>query len=68
MIHNAVAADSDFAVSETPIIPDGFENLAGKGGLPELQNIVIFLHGKRCDEATEISLAAEYIVRGLKGL
>ncbi|MBT4042021.1 MAG: LysR family transcriptional regulator [Rhodospirillaceae bacterium] len=67
VIHNAVAAGSGVAVSESATIEDGFEILDGRDGFPPLQDIVIALHRRAGSEAlAAVALAAEYIVQGLK--
>lgn len=66
VIHNAVAAGSGVAVSETSTIQPGFEILDGRDGFPVLQDIVISLHRREGQLTPAVTLAADYIGQGLK--
>ncbi|MEX3008444.1 LysR substrate-binding domain-containing protein [Hoeflea sp. TYP-13] len=65
LIESAVRNGSGVSVMEVSTVPDDLRIIDGSAGLPSLPDVVISVHQPPGNDATHISLAAEFLIEEL---
>lgn len=65
VIDSAVQSGSGVSVMELSTIPPGLHIVDGRAGFPPLPDVTISVHRRTGDQATHVSLAADFLLTGL---